>query len=156
MRATLIIVALALILPVGGIFAQEVSPTPAVESPEEVKPEEEKIPKKKKKKLTPEELNQQFFEVLQNGDTEQVAGSLDAMKYYQHLGSVLLQAEKYVEAELVYRKDLELFPETGWALHGLYQSLEKQGKVAAAKEIQARFEEAWAHADVELEGSTAL
>lgn len=73
-----------------------------------------------------------------------------------HLGSVLLQAEKYVEAESVYRKDLELFPETGWALHGLYQSLEKQGKVAAAKEIQARFEEAWAHADVELEGSTAL
>ena len=73
-----------------------------------------------------------------------------------HLGSALLKAEKFAEAEVIYRKDLELFPETGWALHGLYQSLEKQEKTAEAKAIRARFEEAWAHADTELEGSTAL
>ncbi|MBX2872953.1 MAG: hypothetical protein KTR30_12655 [Saprospiraceae bacterium] len=73
-----------------------------------------------------------------------------------HLGSVLLKAERYADAESTYRKDLELFPETGWALHGLYQSLEKQGRTTEAKVIQARFQEAWAHADTQLQGSTAL
>lgn len=73
-----------------------------------------------------------------------------------HLGSVLLKAGRYVEAEATYRKDLELFPETGWALHGLYQSLKQQGKTDAAKAIQARFEDAWSHADTQLDGSSAI
>ncbi|NRB53129.1 MAG: hypothetical protein HRU41_36070 [Saprospiraceae bacterium] len=73
-----------------------------------------------------------------------------------HLGSILLKAEKYAAAEATYRKDLEIFPETGWALHGLYQSLEKQGKTTEAKAVQTRFQAAWAHADTQLDGSTAL
>lgn len=73
-----------------------------------------------------------------------------------HLGTALLKAKRYAEAEEVYRKDLELFPETGWALHGLYQSLEQQGKTDEAQAVQNRYQTAWANADTQLEGSTAL
>lgn len=69
------------------------------------------------------------------------------------LGALLLQIGKYAEAEAVYRKDLELFPETGWALNGLLQSLVKQNKMKAAADIERRFENAWQYADVELDGS---
>lgn len=70
-----------------------------------------------------------------------------------HLGNVLLAAEKYAEAEALYRRDLQLFPETGFALNGLYESLRKQGKQKEAKAVKARFEKAWRWADVSLEGS---
>lgn len=73
-----------------------------------------------------------------------------------HLGSTLLVAGQYAKAEVVYRRDLEVFRETGWALHGLAQALKKQGKDQEAKAIRARFDKAWAHADTELEGSRAL
>lgn len=82
MRTTLIIVALALIMPVEGIFAQDISPTHT--STQEVEPTTEaENPKKKtrKKKLSAEELNQQFFDAVAAGDQESVAASLDAMKY---------------------------------------------------------------------------
>jgi tetratricopeptide (TPR) repeat protein len=70
-----------------------------------------------------------------------------------HLGNVLLSAKKYEAAETLYRKDLELFPETGFALNGLYESLLKQDKRDQAEEIQKRFEKAWQWADSALEGS---
>ena len=54
-------------------------------------------------------------------------------------------------AETVYRRDLELYPHNGWAMFGLLQSLERQGKDAS--EIRARFETAWQQADVELTAS---
>jgi hypothetical protein len=68
----------------------------------------------------------------------------------------LLVAGQYAKAEAVYRRDLEVFRETGWALHGLAQALKKQGKDKASKAIRARFEKAWAHADTKLEGSKAI
>ena len=73
-----------------------------------------------------------------------------------HLGAVLLKAGKYAEAELVYKKDLELFPETGWALKGLYTSLKKQNKKKEAAETKTRFNKAWQYADVELQGSKVI
>ncbi len=68
-----------------------------------------------------------------------------------YLGPVLLKAGKYAEAEKVYRKDLELFPETGYALFGLHKSLKAQQKDKAAEEILKRFKTAWQWADIELE-----
>lgn len=68
----------------------------------------------------------------------------------QHLGPVLLKTEKYAAAETIYRRDLELFPETGFALHGLYQSLTLQGKTTAAAEVKQRFQKAWKWADIML------
>lgn len=70
------------------------------------------------------------------------------------LGDVLLKAGRYQEAEAVFRKDLEEYKNNGWALMGLYQSLNKQGNRAAeAASVQQRFKKAWQWAEVRLESS---
>ncbi|NIR46337.1 MAG: tetratricopeptide repeat protein [Gemmatimonadetes bacterium] len=69
------------------------------------------------------------------------------------LGAVLLEAGRPAEAEAVYRKALQRFPENGWALHGLRQSLNAQGQMEKAATVEARLREAWRAADVELVGS---
>ena len=66
------------------------------------------------------------------------------------LGAVLIQAGRADEAEVVYWTDLRRNPENGYALFGLKQSLEAQGKAEAAKDAEARFQRAWSQADVEL------
>ena len=68
-----------------------------------------------------------------------------------NLGAVLVLAGRSSEAESVYRDDLRLNPENGWALQGLVQSLRAQNKDAAQEET--RFRAAWARADVTLPGS---
>jgi len=74
----------------------------------------------------------------------------------QSLGAVLLSAGKPKEAEGVYREDLKKFPENGWSLYGLYESLLAQGRQDEAKEVYQRFEQAWIHADVELAASRII
>jgi tetratricopeptide (TPR) repeat protein len=69
------------------------------------------------------------------------------------LGKALLAAGRYRDAERVYREDLERFPENGWSLYGLYQSLLRQGRRAPAREVKERFVVAWAGADVQLTAS---
>ncbi|HEY5627297.1 MAG TPA: hypothetical protein VIR79_05090, partial [Nitrospira sp.] len=71
----------------------------------------------------------------------------------QYLGPVLLLAGQAAEAEREYRADLKRFPENGWALFGLLQSLKAQQKDAEADEVTRRFEQAWIHADVTLTAS---
>jgi two-component SAPR family response regulator len=66
---------------------------------------------------------------------------------------VLLEAGRPAEAESVYRRALERFPENGWCLKGLERSLAAQGDSAEAASVRERFEEAWRRADVELAGS---
>jgi tetratricopeptide (TPR) repeat protein len=68
-----------------------------------------------------------------------------------NLGAVLLLAGRAGEAESVYREDLRLNPENGWALYGLVQSLQAQEKDSAQE--SARLHTAWAQADVTLSGS---
>lgn len=68
----------------------------------------------------------------------------------QSLAAVLLEAGFPVEAEQVYREDLEIYPENGWSLHGLAQSLGVQGKLREAQLVQERFENAWTDADITL------
>ena len=70
-----------------------------------------------------------------------------------NLGAVLLEAGRPAEAEAVYREDLDVFPENGWALFGLSQSLRAQGNMDGAREVEARFYNAWANADVTLTSS---
>jgi len=71
----------------------------------------------------------------------------------QVLGAVLLQAGKAVEAEIVYRNDLNSHPQNGWSLFGLLESLQAQGKVEEAKVVRQEFDRAWAEADVTLTSS---
>ena len=69
------------------------------------------------------------------------------------LGAVYLDAGQASAAERVYREDLETFPDNGWSLVGLQQSLEAQNKTAEAQEIAEQFAAAWQYADVELTAS---
>jgi len=67
-----------------------------------------------------------------------------------YLGAVLLEAGFPAEAEVVYWEDLRKNRENGYALFGLQQALEAQGKTAQAIDVEARFEVAWATADTGL------
>jgi tetratricopeptide (TPR) repeat protein len=69
------------------------------------------------------------------------------------LGAVLLEAGEADAAEEVYLLDLKKFPENGWSLYGLKQSLEQQGKKQEAADVEKRFQKAWAWADIKLAGS---
>lgn len=71
----------------------------------------------------------------------------------QSLGAALVAARRFAEAEAVYRKDLETYPHNGWSMFGLIQSLEAQGKQAAAGDMRTMFDHVWSKADVKLEGS---
>lgn len=68
------------------------------------------------------------------------------------LGAILLSADRYKEAERVYREDLERWPNNGWSLYGLAEALKGQGS-AEAKEVEKRFREAWKDADTEIGAS---
>jgi tetratricopeptide (TPR) repeat protein len=65
----------------------------------------------------------------------------------QALGTVLIKAKRFAQAEQAYREDLKIYPENGWSLYGLMQSLQAQGKQEEAQAVQKRFEQAWQYAD---------
>ena len=67
------------------------------------------------------------------------------------LGAALLEAERYAEAEEVYRQELGDHPHNGWSLFGLRQALEGQGKTDPA--VDADFEKSWARSDTWIRGS---
>lgn len=69
------------------------------------------------------------------------------------LGAVLLAAGRAAEAEVVYWDDLNRNPNNGWALFGLMQALRAQGKNDQAADVEKRFQQAWARADVKLTSS---
>jgi len=69
------------------------------------------------------------------------------------LGHTLVLAKRYEEAEKVYLEDLAIYRENGWSLLGLYNSLAAQGKQEEAAKAKNRFDQAWAHADFQLQSS---
>lgn len=71
------------------------------------------------------------------------------------LGAVLVAARRWDEAEAVYRADLEVWPNNGWALFGLAQCLTAKGNASAAQETTDRFRSAWSRADTHI-GTTCL
>ena len=71
----------------------------------------------------------------------------------QSLGQALLLAERYADAEAIYRQDLQHYPRNGWSLNGLAQALLKQGKSAAASAVKSRFDTVWQFSDIKLQGS---
>ena len=79
---------------------------------------------------------------------------LETMLPPRHLlGAVLLQAGRPAEAETVYWEDRKRFPDNGWSLIGVVQSLRAQGKNAQADIAQKRLDTAWGRADVKLMSS---
>ena len=71
----------------------------------------------------------------------------------QILGAIYLAAGRPADAERAYREDLDKYPRNGWALTGLAQSLEAQGRDGEAREVRAEMAQAWADADVEIVAS---
>lgn len=62
------------------------------------------------------------------------------------LGAALLQAERFSDAEKVYREELVDHPHNGWSLMGLQSALQAQGKTDAA--VDKDFESSWARSDI--------
>lgn len=69
------------------------------------------------------------------------------------LGSILLKSGDLIQAEKIYKEDLNNWPKNGFALNGLAESLQGQGKTKEADEIKNQFQEAWKFADTDLKGS---
>jgi tetratricopeptide (TPR) repeat protein len=68
----------------------------------------------------------------------------------ESLGAALLRDGKAVEAERVFRADLERNPNNGRSLFGLTRSLEAQRRAADADLVRTAFTRAWRNAEVEL------
>jgi len=68
------------------------------------------------------------------------------------LGDLLLELERYPEAERVFRAALEDHPMNGWSLLGLEVALRAQGQDAEAKEVHKAFQSAWARSDTWITG----
>ena len=56
------------------------------------------------------------------------------------LGAALLDQRRFADAERVYREDLRRHPDNGWALTGLRQALQAQGKPTSAVDRELRDE----------------
>lgn len=68
----------------------------------------------------------------------------------QILGAAQLDAGQPTHAEVSFRADLKDWPENGWSLFGLLQSLRAQGRTDDAERVQRRFLKAWSRADIVL------
>ena len=69
------------------------------------------------------------------------------------LGALLLEQGGLVEAEAVFHADLKRHPNNPWALHGLAESLERQGKASEASASRAQFDMASIRTDVHINRS---
>ena len=69
------------------------------------------------------------------------------------LGDLLLDMERYQEAEEVFTAALEDHPMNGWSLYGLEEALRAQDKVKQADEVHKLFLEAWARSDTWIRGA---
>ena len=66
------------------------------------------------------------------------------------LGGALLRRGKAAEAEMVFRKDLELNPRNGRSLFGLLQALKAQRKPVSVDWVKKEFSEAWKYSQTQL------
>jgi tetratricopeptide (TPR) repeat protein len=68
----------------------------------------------------------------------------------ESFGGYLLRRGNYVDAEGIFRNDLERNKHSGRSLFGLMESLKAQKKSEAAAAAQKEFESAWKNADTKL------
>ena len=67
------------------------------------------------------------------------------------LGKALLETGQYPAAEAAFRADLAAYPNNGWSLYGLAQSLKAQDNAADMATVQTQFAAAWQDADLPME-----
>jgi len=68
----------------------------------------------------------------------------------QSLGTLLLEQNRFAEAEEIFRQDLLKNAENPWSLFGLARCQQAQGETALAADTEKRFRRAWSRADFEL------
>lgn len=73
-----------------------------------------------------------------------------------HLGAVLIDAGKPEEAITVYKKDLEIYRDNGWAFIGLMNVYQKLGDAKKYQEAKNSFQKAWQYADIQISSSRIL
>ncbi len=66
------------------------------------------------------------------------------------LGALLLESQRPVDAETVFRADLERLPHNGWSLYGLARSLEGQGRHDEAAPVRQQLRRVWAGSEVPI------
>lgn len=69
------------------------------------------------------------------------------------LGALLMSDGRYAEAEALYREDLKTNRENGWALTGLRNALNEQGRSDEASDINARIAIAFRECDMNITSS---
>jgi tetratricopeptide (TPR) repeat protein len=69
------------------------------------------------------------------------------------LGAALIEDGKPAEAEAVYRDSLNTYRADGWALFGLAQALDAQGKTGEAARAHEEFAQVWRLSDLRLASS---
>jgi tetratricopeptide (TPR) repeat protein len=69
------------------------------------------------------------------------------------LGALLLEQDRLVESEQVYREDLRRHPNNPWSLHGLAESLARQGKTDQSAVLRAALSKATKRCDVKIDRS---
>ena len=67
------------------------------------------------------------------------------------LGAALIEAGDYIQAESIYRRELEKHPHNGWSLFGLKQAL--AGQDINDEKINADFEDSWARSNLFITSS---
>jgi tetratricopeptide (TPR) repeat protein len=70
----------------------------------------------------------------------------------RRLAQMQAQSKRYPAAEQSYREDLKIHPNNGWALQGLTNALQAQGKQSEAQTTKAELERNWKNADAQLRG----
>lgn len=73
-----------------------------------------------------------------------------------YLGNAYLHAGKYAAARQVFLNDLKNNNENGWALYGLYKSLQGEKKKTESQKVLARFKKAFAKADITISAPVHL
>ena len=66
------------------------------------------------------------------------------------LGDALLRAGRGADAEAAFKADLQAQPGNGWALRGLLNAVERQGRMTEAADLRSQYERAWVRADAAL------
>jgi len=69
------------------------------------------------------------------------------------LGAALLEARRPADAEAVYRDSLGTYRADGWALFGLAQALDAEGKSDEASRVRGEFARVWRQSDIKLASS---
>lgn len=74
----------------------------------------------------------------------------------ESLGAALLLNGNAVEAEKIFREDLDVNPRNGRSLFGLLESLKAQGKQDAVRWVENEFKAAWKNGEVQLKVDSLL